>query len=759
MLVAIPIAGFLVLFWCLCRAGVRPRERLVWTALGWASWLTLLTEVLGVAHALTALAVTAGWMVFVLACGWIALRIVPGNRAEAEPRAPIGSLEKAMLAGIVVLSGVVLLTALLSAPNTWDAMDYHMPRVAMWASNRSVSFFPTVYMQQLFLAPWAEYAMLHLYITAGGDRFVSLVQWFSMAGCGMVASLIARELGAPRRGQVLAALVSLTIPQGILEASGAMNGYVVSFWLAAMFYFVLRARRDCSWPNLLGIAGTLALAVLSKGTAYVLAPPLLAAGVWMCEPQRRRRLVLGIAAAGLVTLALNSPLYVRNIRLSGSPLGLSAPDGNPRHTFANARLTPRSAASNVLRNLSLHLGTPIPRINDMTERLTTWAIRWTGSSPDDPDTTWAPFHVNPMSRLEVTAGNALHLFLLLGVCLYLLAFRTRYRDSAITAMGLACAFFLYCALLRWQLWNGRFHLPLFVIGSALVGVALAERPRAAAAIAAFLFVAALPFALGNALRPLLSGYGTVFTTARTTQYFTDMHGAQEGSYIAAAADLQRQGCRSIGLDSSLYRFEYPMLALLGAGVRTSVHYTGVLNDTREYRQPGDAADCAVVCLNCAGSRSKWSLYRTFGGRVSVFDHVAVFSAKGKLVNPEGPLAPWPRPREEAGRVANIIEQSMSAILHTDLGPVERAVDRAVRTQPAERKNLMDALESLYALRLHAAHTYDAAEVLLRRGRFDEGDRSYLMAAAETLVNAQAELTGKAREIIEETEGRRTASQR
>ena len=136
-------------------------------------------------------------------------------------------------------------------------MTYHMPRIVHWLRNHSVAFYPTNDLRQLSLQPWAEYAMLQLHALAGGDWFDNLVQWFSMTGCVIGVSLIAEMVGATPSGQVLAALFCATIPEGILEASGAKNDYSLCFWLVCLVYYLLAFRRAGTLGNALGIGGAL----------------------------------------------------------------------------------------------------------------------------------------------------------------------------------------------------------------------------------------------------------------------------------------------------------------------------------------------------------------------------------------------------------------------------------------------------------------------------------------------------------------------
>jgi hypothetical protein len=656
MLIALPAVAFLCFFLILREMGFEWRRGVLAAAVFEGASVAAITEILSVPRLVTRGGVAVAWLI-ICAAGSLYLAMLKRRAPHfSQPEKSSEERLDTVTKGLIAASGVIVilvgLTAVLAAPSIWDAMEYHLPRVVMWMSNHSVRFYPTPDFTQLILGPWAEYAMMHTYLLWGSDRFVNFVQFFSFAGSVIGVSLIAQKLGAGLRGQALAAVVCATIPEGILEASGPKNTYVAAFWIMATVAFLLEWNEDPGWFNTICVGLAASLALLTKGTAYVYLPFLVLACWWMGSGSSRIVYLKRCWVFVILILALNAPQYIRCYELSGSPLGLPLPVDFPRSDMTVSRVTVKGTLANVLRNLSLHAGTPSESINLKTEQMFRLAIRGLGADPDDPQWIWFPgdpFQINKFTLHEILAGNPLHLGLLLlsvGILLWKGIGKTN-RSVFWYGVGICLAFFLYSALLRWQMWSSRYQLGFFVLGSALIGYVL-ERffPRAlGTAAAAILLVFALPFALVNHTRSLIpwSRVDDVYRP-RSLLYFNDQHEKAAEANIAAADAVNRLDCGSVGIDSYLKDsaikhspkslFVYPVLAMIHPDGRTrSVWYTGVNNLTTRYaNQAPHPAPCAVICLECAKVPAKWAEYRGVGGRASVFDYIVVFGADGTVPN-------------------------------------------------------------------------------------------------------------------------------
>jgi hypothetical protein len=758
ILALLPFLAYAGLFRIFRLRGEGWRSAALGAATCWGVFVALSTEILSVPRLITRPALAVAWLLLAIASFAYAAKIRASRPAKLEPGsepAPTSfdTLDWILLSLAGLLVALVGITAIVSAPNTWDAMAYHMSRIAQWMTNRDVNLYPAFYSVQLFLSPWAEYAMMHLDVLYGGDRLVNLIEWFSMIGSIIGVSLIAEELGAGRRGQIFAAIAVATLPGVVLEASGAMNTCVGAFWIVAAVYYVLRWNECQSSIVLWAIGATVGLAVMTKGTAWVLLPCTLLACWWIGSTTARKLLLSRIPVLLLAILVLNGPLFVRNYRLSGSPLGFPEPMGDdPLRTYSNSRYSVSITLGNVVKNVALHLATPVGGINQRLTRLIFSTSQTLGLDLDSPASTWrGGFRLNKVSGHEERAGNPLQLALIFISCLFLFGSRAS-RTLRLYVLGLFASFVLFCALMRWQPWNARFHLPLFVLGMALAGVVFElKMPRyALISIACLLLLAAFPLALVNSLRPLLSVRSpSIFRQSRTETYFADSHRWQLHSYRDAATFLEATNCNSVGLDSSFDDFDYPMFAILDAGHGArKVRYSDVKNLTAEYARPDSTPPCAVICLRCANSPAKWAEYKRVGGRVSVFDEIAVFSPNGDLANTQTLNLPANYAPE---RILQDLDRYRDSPLSVGLGSTEDRVNRAGSDYPDQRAGLKARLDSLYIGTLSLWRVRDSVDPLRRRGEpidHSKIDPVQLIGASEVMENWFQTEPAKVRDLNE-----------
>jgi len=583
----------------------------------------ILTELLSPFHLLRRGPLLGAWAaLFAAAAAYLWIRRPPIPRLAFKPA------ETAIAAAILAIACIVGTTAILSPPNSADAMAYHMPRVVYWAQSGSVAFFPTPYFNQISLPPLAEYLMLHTYLISGGDRFVNLVAFLAFLGAIAGVSSLAAALGLKDRGQAMAALFCATLPAGILQASGAKNDWLVTLWLVSLAYFLLR--RDVPFAAL-----SLALAIATKSTAYLFAPPLILALCWWLRREDSQRFGVRSAARLLAALALavllvNGPQYLRNLALSGSPLGYDSAQGDGFFRWRNEHPDWKSTVSNALRNASEQLGARSPRWNQAVYNAVLRAHAALGIDPQDPATTWRWSRYDPPRNAnhEANANNRWHLAWL-AAAIALAAFPGR-RRWVVYAAGLAGAILLFCFYLKWQPFLSRLELPLFVLAAPLGGMLLESlRPAwLAAPVCLFLLSGARLPLFENWTRPL-RGPHSLWVEARDDAYFNDMgQWNNRASYLGAVGLVARSGCGTVGIDIGENQLEYPFQALMlraRPGVRF-VH-TGVENASARYYPPHPPRPCAVLCLDCIGNRAKQALYEPIGEPV-VIGRFLVFGKKG-----------------------------------------------------------------------------------------------------------------------------------
>lgn len=605
LLIALPLAVLGVLTY----AG---RARYGWRTAGLAACavtgalLVLFTELLSSLRAISPGPVVLAWGL--AAAGGIALlRPFSGSRAAGSLREWAAREHVLLVAPTAILLCITLTTALIAAPNTIDSLTYHMARVAHWEQNRSVAPYPTPNLRQLHLGPFAEYAILHLQVLTGTDIFANLVQWGAILGVALGVSLLARILGAGRRGQLLAAFIAVSTPMAVAQASSTQTDAVAAFWLVAFIALAADGfglhredgtRRWLEW----GVLGAcLGLAGLTKATTYLFGFPIV---VWFVATRWKRGPRTLVPALGLifgVALVLNLPFFARNLQVEGSPLG-AGKEGDL--AYANESHGPGAIASNIVRNVALQVGTPSHAVNVRIDSIITRSLRRLNIDADDPRTTWSgtKFSVGFCAN-DGCAENPVQ-FLLAAICFGLVLFRRRpagdlrERDLALIVVT---GFLLFCAVLKWQPWHSRLQLPLFMLAAPVVAVMLDRRlsNRLLSVVVGTMLLSAIAVPLLEPLRPM-RGPHSVFHLSREQSYF--------GSDPAAAVPFRRviqgiadAGCERVGLITGSNAPEYPLWVFAQKRLRSvpEMRHVAVTNPSAAlYAQEPFRSfqPCAIVTL-------------------------------------------------------------------------------------------------------------------------------------------------------------------
>jgi hypothetical protein len=435
-------------------------------------------------------------------CGVAAILLALKCRpAPLWPYAPRAFLRKiiessdkplqALLAVTVLAGGTTFFLALYVPPNNHDSMTYHLARVGYYMQQGSLKSYPTANIRQTILPANAEILMLWQVSLLRMDTAVALVQWLSWLGSVLAIYGIARQLRAPPKGALFAALAFASFPQIVLQSTSTQNDLVTAFFLLCAFLFVAELPKPQAASGLLaGIS--LGLAIGTKTSALIMLPGfgiyVLACLVSQKEFTLRRVLGLLLISSAAI-LALGSYFYFQNFFNYGSPTGPASFTG--RHVLD--RFEWQASWSNFGRLLTQFLNPsgiipPLDSIHQSVGRnysgFTDSILGYLGISKHLPgkdfsNASGTDYAVLTMHE-DLTFFGPVFGYLGLATLFYQLL-RRDYRRATLRLRAIALAaivFWLVVAVaLRWQVWSGRLMVPMVAIGSPLLASLYSERKR------------------------------------------------------------------------------------------------------------------------------------------------------------------------------------------------------------------------------------------------------------------------------------------
>jgi len=253
----------------------------------------------------------------------------PGLAMPRTAAAAWRALRDPIIGAFVLVATAVFayefLLVVASPPNNWDALSYHLTRVAMWLQHGGIYWVPDAPTGRINeFQPVAEQEILALFVTTGSAALSALPQFLAeLAIVGAVYSS-ARSLGHELRGAVCAALLFATLPLVALESITAQNDLVAASFPAVAVAFLLRGGQ--AGVVLAGLAVALGLGV--KLTTALALPVVVLLAV-RCG----RRVAVrfgGATLAGFVLVGCWG--YVLNLVETGHVLGYG--DGRVENTMS-----------------------------------------------------------------------------------------------------------------------------------------------------------------------------------------------------------------------------------------------------------------------------------------------------------------------------------------------------------------------------------------------------------------------------------------
>jgi len=617
----------------------------------WGAYLVLLTEGLSLFNGLSRWPIAAGWLagcVIVCVFGVRSGNLLAGYRAVVSGLRSMSRLEIGLLVSILALSAILFAVAVVTPTNNVDAMDYHMPRVLEWAQNLTLAHFPTMHESQNVRPYWAEAVILHLRVLWGNDQPAGLAQWFLMLASVIVASGIAALLGGDRRTQWLTAVITFSIPMGLLQSSTTQNDYAAAFWVVCLGYFVVLSRkRELNRLEFFGLGLALSLGMLTKGTFFPFAGPLM---VWfflgrLQDRKWKQTIFQGVVLAAIVVTG-NGLFWARNIQSTGGPYG----SGNPFNmilrmlpfrsdildapSLSNAAPSSFSDAMGEIIDVGTQgssgpvgmsmIGVGLQALAEVNPRLSQLA-RMAAMNFVSPFSAFNQTYFRALRRLpqffpeawirnlegaawnhEDSAGSPIHFMLILfamAVMSYV-SIRGQFR-LGLTYVIILTSSFILLSLIGFSdhIFGIRYQLGFFVLGAPLVGLTFSRWTRFGLLLSVLLLIYSVPYVLLSNMRPVIghrpwpTRVESVFVAPKDELLFAINPEAEEG-LVSVAEKIKSSGCNQVGLSYSRNNLEYQLWYLLdapqsGVSIRHLVSLPAFASERDESFTP-----CAVVCTAC-----------------------------------------------------------------------------------------------------------------------------------------------------------------
>jgi len=357
----------------------------------------------------------------------------------------------------------LLLLAIFIAPNNWDSMAYHLPRVEHWIQNKNIYPYPTNIVRQLLTSPLSEYIIANFQILASTDSFSNLVQFASFIFILFSATLFFSILKIGMKGQLFLLLALLSLPMMLFQATTTQTDLLASFFFLSFILFALLIiRTEANFKtNFIFLALSLTLGILTKYHIAIFAVPIVIYLLfYLIKKNNNANTIFALLISCLTIAIILVPLFARNIYFFGSITGKDLFDENA--TIVNSTISIQNMLSNNFKHIVDFISLPLNGYNNLLFSVNHSLHNLIGLSENMPGNNWAgePFTVNNYLN-EDTAGSIIHALLI--TLSLALVFKSMHKTKLILLFAYCfIAFSLYGLLFRYTPFDIRLLLPVLI---------------------------------------------------------------------------------------------------------------------------------------------------------------------------------------------------------------------------------------------------------------------------------------------------------
>lgn len=476
--------------------------------------------------------------------------------------------QKIIYLSVTVIFISIFIQGIVYPPNNWDSLTYHMARIPSWISHQSIEHFPTSIFRQLYQPPFSEIVIMHLNVLSGSDYLSNSVQFVFLVFSLLLILNIVEFFDLPNSYKLIAIVLTITVPEIILQASSTQNDIVVSFFILSTIYFTLKSLKEFNIKNQVYLGLSIGIGLLTKGTSYIyLAPIIILFAIAIISRLFKTKNNIYFyypIVIVLIVISINSGHFIRNYKLSNNFLGI---DKSESMMYSNQNMTPKLLVSNIIKNAGLHTG-PYP-INYLSDKVIFKLHSLMGVNINNPDTNIAGMHYTgspDVPNHEDSASNPFHFILLLLSFIFISYNFLKTKKAGIITIYILMFILqvvLFSFYLKWQPWNTRLHVPLFLIAIPIIIYAANKSHiflKTQQIIIPILIIYAFGLILFNKSRPILSNEYTSpikLTDNRFKKYFTNRPELYN-EYKFVLDNINKTDAKNIGLMLGTDDWEYPL---------------------------------------------------------------------------------------------------------------------------------------------------------------------------------------------------------